>query len=132
MVPSPLHRVDYVILPCRDLKAARSFYLDILGLRLVEDHEVWVRFDIGGTFLTLRPRGKWLAWQDGEIPQQTAGVQLAFRVEYDEVDRWYNHLLRRQVTIVEEPVDQAFGHRTLFFRDTEQNIIEIFAELGSR
>jgi hypothetical protein len=35
----------------------------------------------------------------------------------------------RQVVIVEAPRDQAFGHRTCFFRDSEGNVLEICAEI---
>jgi catechol 2,3-dioxygenase-like lactoylglutathione lyase family enzyme len=38
-------------------------------------------------------------------------------------------LLEKEVDIIEPPKDQEFGHRTVFFRDPEGNIIEIFAEL---
>lgn len=130
MTPTALDRIDYLILLCRDLPAAREFYLNVLGLRLVEDHPSWVRFDLGHTFLTLRPRGRWLSWDDGDVPERSASVQLAFRVTYDEVDRWYERLRRRRVEVVEQPVDQDFGHRTLFLRDPDSNVIEIFAEIG--
>jgi len=130
MAPTALRRLDYVILPCRDLAAARTFYLEVLGLPLVEDHPVWVRFDLGGSFLTLRPRGHWLAWNDGPLPAWSAAVQLAFKVDRQDVDRWYEHLRKATVEIVEAPADQDFGHRTLFARDPEGNVIEIFAEIA--
>lgn len=130
MSPRPLAQIDYVILPCRDLAAARAFYLNVLGLPLVEDHPVWVRFDLGGRCLVLRPRGRWLSWHDGAVPERSASVQLAFRVDYEDVDRWYAHLRRAKAEVIEGPSDQDFGHRTLFVRDPDANVIEIFAEIG--
>jgi hypothetical protein len=34
-------------------------------------------------------------------------------------------LAKRGVTIVSPPTDQPFGHRTLFFRDPDGNVLEI-------
>ncbi len=33
------------------------------------------------------------------------------------------------VAIVGEPTDQAWGHRTLFVRDPDGNVVEIYADL---
>jgi catechol 2,3-dioxygenase-like lactoylglutathione lyase family enzyme len=33
------------------------------------------------------------------------------------------------VAIVSGPTDQDWGHRTLFFRDPDGNVLEIYAEL---
>ncbi|MEO6623734.1 MAG: VOC family protein [Burkholderiaceae bacterium] len=38
-------------------------------------------------------------------------------------------LAERGVQIMSELTDQAFGHRTLFFRDPDGNVLEIYAEI---
>jgi catechol 2,3-dioxygenase-like lactoylglutathione lyase family enzyme len=38
-------------------------------------------------------------------------------------------LEERGVAIVSPPTDQPFGHRTLFFRDPDGNVLEIYAEI---
>lgn len=124
-----IREIDYVILPCRDVAAARRFYRDVMGLALVEDEADWVRFQVGTSFLTLRPRGPWLGWHDGDLPAGSASVQLAFRVTPEQVDACHAELLEKEVAIVEPPRDQDFGHRTLFFRDPEGNVVEIYAEI---
>lgn len=126
-----IKNLDYVILPCRDVGAARDFYLNVMQFPLATDLDDWVMFRVGSTFLTLRPRGQWLAWHDGDIEADSASVQLAFLVSYEEVDQCYRELVEQGVEIVEAPRDQDFGHRTLFFRDPENNVLEIYAELGS-
>ena len=125
-----IKNLDYAILPCRDVQAARAFYLNVMGFPLVRDHEQWVMFRVGSTFLTLRPRGPWLGWDDGDIDADSACVQLAFLVAYEEVDQCHRELVEHGVEIVDPPRDQDFGHRTLFFRDPENNVLEIYAELG--
>ena len=122
-----IREIDYVILLCRDMAEARRFYRDVMGFALVEDQEDWVRFRVGTSFLTLRPRGPWRGWHDGEALPGSASVQLAFRVSPEEVDACHGELVDKGVEIIEPPRDQNFGHRTLFFRDPEDNIVEIFA-----
>jgi catechol 2,3-dioxygenase-like lactoylglutathione lyase family enzyme len=56
-------------------------------------------------------------------------VQLAFKVEPEEVYPCYAELVERQVEILDPPRDWDYGHRTLFFRDPEGNILEIYAEI---
>jgi len=59
----------------------------------------------------------------------SAGVQLAFRVEPPEVETCFAELLQKPVEILEPPRDWDYGHRTLFFKDPEGNILEIYAEV---
>ena len=124
-----IREIDYVILPCCDLSAARTFYRDVMGFVLEEDLDDWVRFRVGSSFLTLRPRGPWRGWHDGDRPANSVSVQLAFRVDYEEVDRCHAALTKQGVAVVDPPKDQAFGHRTLFFKDPEGNVLEIYAEI---
>jgi catechol 2,3-dioxygenase-like lactoylglutathione lyase family enzyme len=56
-------------------------------------------------------------------------LQLAFRVAPHEVDECAATLAERKVSIVSPPTDQTFGHRTLFFRDPDGNVLEIYAEI---
>jgi glyoxylase I family protein len=121
-------QIDYVILPCRDMRKMRDFYLNVMRFALVEDQESWVKFQVGSGFLTLRPRGQWRGWHDGDMAPGTVGVQVAFRVAYDEVDQCHAELVERGVEVVDPPRDQAFGHRTLFFKDPDGNALEIYAE----
>lgn len=60
---------------------------------------------------------------------QSPGVQLAFRVEPDEVSQCYEQLVQKGVTILDPPADQPRGHRTVYFADPEGNILEVYAEI---
>ena len=62
-------------------------------------------------------------------PAGGASLQLAFKVEPAEVDACADELVRHSVTILSPPTDQPFGHRTLFFRDPDGNLLEIFADI---
>jgi catechol 2,3-dioxygenase-like lactoylglutathione lyase family enzyme len=125
-MPTHLHSLDYVILLCEDLTVMKSFYHEVLGFPIERDWEDWIELRAGMVMLTLRRRGR---PYDGPGLRGAAGVQLAFRVEPHEVDEWHAHLLRKQVEILEPPRDQEYGHRTLFFKDPEGHILEIYANI---
>ena len=125
-MPGKLRTIDYVILLCDDLTATKAFYHEILGLPIKRDWGNWIELRAGAVLLTLRPRGR---PYDGPGATGSAGVQLAFRVEPPEVETWYRELLLNQVEILEPPRDRDYGHRTLFFKDPEGNILEIYAEI---
>lgn len=125
-----IHNCDYVVLLCRDLPKTRAFYRDVMGFALEHDSEHWVSFRVGATLLTLRPRGPAPAWDDGPALEGSAAVQLAFRVPPPSVDSCHQELVAHGVPIVRPPADlPAWRHRTLFFRDPEDNVIEIYAEI---
>jgi catechol 2,3-dioxygenase-like lactoylglutathione lyase family enzyme len=46
-----------------------------------------------------------------------------------EVEICHRELLARHVEILDPPRDMDYGHRTLFFRDPEGNILEIYADI---
>ena len=124
-----IRSVDYIIVLCDDLGSMRRFYTDMLGFALHDEGEDWVGLQVGSLFLGLRPRGR---AYDGPSPASgTASVQLSFRVPPADVDVAYRSLLDHGVSIIEQPTSQdaAWGHRTLFFRDPENNILEIYADI---
>jgi catechol 2,3-dioxygenase-like lactoylglutathione lyase family enzyme len=65
------------------------------------------------------------------MPVSSAAVQLAFRVPPSAVDGCHTELVARGVRILREPTDLAspWHHRTVFFADPEDNVLEIYAEL---
>lgn len=124
-----IRNLDYTILLCRKMTETRAFYEDVMGFPVELDLEDWVSFRVGATLLTLRPRGRGPAWDDGPSVPGSAAVQLAFRVPPPAVDACHAELVAKGVTIVREPTDlPEWRHRTLFFRDPEDNVIEIYAE----
>ena len=104
----------------------KTFYHEILGFPVYRDWENWIELRVGAVLLTLRKRGR---PYDGQKYPHSASLQLAFRVSSHEVDECYNELLQKQVEIIEPPRDQNYGHRTLFFKDPEGNILEIYADI---
>jgi lactoylglutathione lyase len=121
-----IHTLDYVILLCQDIALMKFFYHEMLGFPVERDWADWIEMRLGAVLLTLRKRGR---PYDGQKTSGSAGVQLAFRVAPAQVDTCYAELLAKQVEILEAPRDWDYGHRTLFFKDPEGNILEIYAEI---
>jgi catechol 2,3-dioxygenase-like lactoylglutathione lyase family enzyme len=87
----------------------------------------WIEYRVGENTLVLaKPH---LTAADVPTPSDGASLQLAFEVSADEVDQCADELVRQGVNLLSPPTDQAFGHRTLFFRDPDGNLLEVFAEI---
>lgn len=127
-----IRNLDYTIIFCRHIEPMKQFYRDTLEFPLVKDFGTWVEFQVGGVLLTLNTRG---SGYDGVRERHGAAgdgaaLQLAFRVEPPEVDECYTELLQKGVAIVQEPTTHPqTRHRTVFFTDPENNLLEIYAEV---
>jgi catechol 2,3-dioxygenase-like lactoylglutathione lyase family enzyme len=129
--PSPfqsIRSIDYTVIIVRDMAAMRRFYEGILRFSLTRELSAgWIEFQIGGNTLALsRPHR---TAKDAPTPAGSAALQLAFKVAPDDVDRCADELLWWGVDLVEPPTNQSFGHRTLFFRDPDGNLLEVYAEI---
>ena len=123
-----IRATDYTVILVRDMAAMRRFYEDVLCFPMTRELAAgWIEYRIGGNTLVLARPGR-LA-KDAPTPAGSASLQLAFRVAAADVDRCAEESLRHGVELVEPPTDQPFGHRTLFFRDPDGNLLEVYAEI---
>jgi lactoylglutathione lyase len=124
----PLRSLDYTVIYVRQMARMRAFYEQTLRLPLHRELSPrWIEFRIGSTILALAvPGGR---FNDPAPPIGALSLQLAFRVAPHEVAVCAETLAARGVEGLSGPTDQAFGHRTLFFRDPDGNVLEIYAEI---
>ncbi|WP_299472255.1 VOC family protein [uncultured Roseibium sp.] len=126
-----IRSIDYVIVLCDDWKKMRAFFIDIFNFEIEQEEEGhFIAFRVGTLFLALRPRGR--AYDGPRKSDGSAGIQLSFRVPPADVDLAYQALTDKGIDVIEPPTNQDFPHRTLFFRDPENNVIEIFADIHPR
>ena len=129
--PSPfqaIRAIDYTVIFVRDLAAMRRFYEDVLRFPLARELSAgWIEYRVGGNTLALARPSRTAA--DAPTPAGSASLQLAVRVLPTEVDQCADELLRHGVALLSPPTDQSFGHRTLFFRDPDGNLLEVYAEI---
>jgi catechol 2,3-dioxygenase-like lactoylglutathione lyase family enzyme len=123
-----IRAIDYTVIYVRDLATMRRFYEDVLQLKVIRELTPrWIEYRIGPNTLALALPG--LTAKDDPVPKNTAALQLAFKVARDEVDACAAELTQQGIALVLPPTDQPFGHRTLFFRDPDGNMLEVYAEI---
>lgn len=123
-----IRAIDYTVIFVRDMDAMRHFYETVLGFSLQRVLSLgWIEFRIGGNTLALAVPSRTAS--DHPVPLGSAALQLAFKVSVAEVDACASELVRRGIDLVSPPTDQSFGHRTLFFRDPDGNLLEVFADI---
>jgi lactoylglutathione lyase len=107
----------------------RRFYAEVMRFDLYFEilDGAWVEFRVGGNILALCKPG--LVIPDETLPIGTASTHLAFRVRREEVDAAEAALRAVGVPIVAPATDQPWAHRTLFFRDPDGNLLEIYADI---
>ena len=123
-----IRAIDYTVIFVRDMAAMCSFYEDVLGFPLLRElSPSWIEYRVGDNTLALaRPS---LTAADVPTPSGSASLQLAFKVSAPEVDQCADELVRHGVNPLSPPTDRSFGHRTLFFRDPDGNLLEVFADI---
>lgn len=125
---SAIRSIDYTVIFVRDLAAMRRFYEEVLCFPLSRELSAgWIEYLIGDNTLALARPSRTAA--DAPTPAGSASLQLAFKVSPAEVDACADELVRKGVALLSPPTDQPFGHRTLFFRDPDGNLLEVYAEI---
>lgn len=123
-----IRAIDYTVIFVRDMAAMRRFYENVLGFPLLRELSPnWIEYGLGGNTLALATPGRTAA--DAPVPRGTASLQLAFKVSATEVDACAGELVSQGIALLSPPTNQPFGHRTLFFRDPDGNLLEVYAEI---
>ncbi len=125
-----IRALDYTILYTRDITAMRKFYEEIMQFEFRQAAgDGWVEFKVGNNILVLTSEPAGGLFREAMPALGVGSVQLAFRVAPKTVDACAEELWVAEVEIIGEPTDQPWGHRTLFFRDPDNNILEIYADI---
>lgn len=130
------HRLAYVALIIRDYDEAISFYVDILGLGLLEDtylpeqdkRWVLVQPDGGGTSILLARAVN--DAQKAAIGKQSGGRVFLF-LETDDLQADLRRLRRHGVKIIREPTNESYG-KVAVFNDLYGNSWDLIERHQSR
>ena len=124
---SQIRQIDYTVIFTRDLPAMRHFYESVMEFPLLRVlNERWIEYRVGSTTLALTVHGR---FGDPPPAQGALSLQLAFRVSPQAVADCAAALAAKGVSLISPLTDHAFGHRTIFFRDPDGNVLELYAEI---
>lgn len=125
-----VHGVLETALYVEDVERAARFYEDLFGFqKLFEDgracafsvagRQVLLLFKRGGT---LRP----ISFSGGVVPPHNGSGQLhfAFSIAASELEPWEKRLSEKGIAI-ESRVRWELGGQSLYFRDPDQNLVEL-------
>jgi catechol 2,3-dioxygenase-like lactoylglutathione lyase family enzyme len=123
-----IRHLDYTILFARDMDAMRDFYGSVMEFEVNRDlSRGWIEYRVGSNLVALTEHG--VMFDDPKPQKGALSAQLAFRVTREQVDECAEALTAKGVELVSGPADQPWGHRTLFFRDPDGNVLEIYADI---
>lgn len=115
---------------CEDLERASRFYEEVFGWKRMDGDDRLRAYGVArGSVLLLFKRGatrEHVTLPGGVIPPHDgmAGGHMAFAITAGEWDMWVRRLAERGIRI-EQTVNWPRGGRSLYFRDTEQNLVEL-------
>lgn len=118
-----------------DLRVAREFYEDILGLPVIKADDRLCAYDVSGkSVLLLFARGATVEGAvDGgnEIPPHDAQgrIHFAFETTHSGLEDWVRHLEANDVTILSR-TSWMRGGSSIYFRDPDDNLLEMAASPG--
>ena len=125
---SQIRQIDYTVIFARDMGAMRLFYETVMEFQLLRAlSDRWIEYRVGSTTLALTAHGA--RFNDTPPEQGMLSVQLAFRVPPQAVAECAAALEAKGIRLISPLTDHPFGHRTIFFRDPDGNVLEIFAEI---
>jgi catechol 2,3-dioxygenase-like lactoylglutathione lyase family enzyme len=125
---SQIRQIDYTVIFARDMDAMRRFYETVMEFPLLRTlGDGWIEYRVGATTLALTTHGR--RFNDPPPAQGALSLQMAFRVAPQMVADCAAALAAKGVELISPLTDQPWGHRTIFFRDPDGNVLEIFAEI---
>jgi lactoylglutathione lyase len=68
-------------------------------------------------------------FNDAKTPEGALSAQLAFRVTRDQIDQCAEEPTAKGIKLESGPTDQPWAHCTIFFRDPDGNVVEIYADI---
>ncbi len=124
-----MKRLNSICLITPDVRRLREFYQSVLDVA-AEGDDVFTTFSTPGAALTLfSTQGL-----EGMVPglMADAGAGTCFlEFEVEDVDKDYERLKALNVTVVKPPTTQPWGVRSVWFRDSDGNLVNFYARVAN-
>lgn len=115
MTQGLVNELNIVIIHTPDLEAAKTFYRDVMGLRVENETPAFLLIE------SVDGKGSTLGVGVGEPSQ--SGPEIWWRTE--NTDALHAMLVSKGVRILEEPKDEPFG-RSVSFADPAGNVLNAY------
>lgn len=123
-----IRHLDYTVLFARNMPAMRNFYENVMEFELQRElTPQWIEYRVGSCILALTERG--LMFHDEPTARGALSCMMAFRVAPDQIGQCAAALEEKGITLESGPIDQPWKHRTIYFRDPDGNVLEIYADI---
>jgi catechol 2,3-dioxygenase-like lactoylglutathione lyase family enzyme len=125
-----LKHISAISLFVEDLPAARAFYVDVFDVPVVyeDDNCAVVKFDsVLVNLLQVAHAPEIIA--PGVVAPRDAGLRFQISIWVADVDAVAAHLRQRGVTILQGPMDRAWGMRTVNFVDPAGHSWEVAQQI---
>jgi catechol-2,3-dioxygenase len=111
-----------------DLDSMKRFYVDILGLPLVQEEKGKLVFLQAGKTMLLIFNPDRTRVDNDKLPTHGAGppasIHFAMEIEEQDYPRWKELLAKNRIS-VEKDVNWKGASRSLYFRDPAGNLVEL-------
>ena len=125
-----LRSVGAITLFVEDLQRAKSFYRDLFDLPAVWEDESSAVFKLDNTVINvLDVSAAPELIKPGAVAGPGAGSRFMLSIWVDDADAVCAELERRGVTLLNGPIDRAWGKRTAAFADPGGHIWEIAQDI---
>ena len=122
--------IDAITLFTEDLERSKAFYRDVFGLPLYFEDDNSAVFKLDNTLINLlRTAAAHDLIAPATVATADAGARAQFTIGVDDVDAVCAELARRDVHLLNGPMDRPWGIRTASFADPGGHIWEIAAPL---
>jgi catechol 2,3-dioxygenase-like lactoylglutathione lyase family enzyme len=111
-------------LPVKNVEASKRFYRDLIGLKVIEETDSQVHFDLGTIRLSLRPKepaNGSTKGGDHDGQQQ----RLVFVVE-NQIEDVYADLAKRGVKLKPKKIVEEAGGKSAWFDDPDGHVIYLW------
>lgn len=122
--------LNSVCIITQDVHRLRDFYQSVLEVA-AEGDDIFVTFSIPGASLSLFSL-QGLEEMCPGLMTDSGGGTCFLEFEVEDVDKEYERLKELDVRVVKPPTTQPWGVRSVWFRDTDGNLINFYWRIESR
>jgi catechol 2,3-dioxygenase-like lactoylglutathione lyase family enzyme len=121
-----LNNVEVITLFVEDLLAAKAFYRDVFGLKVIFEDQVSAVVTLQNLMINLLhvSEARELI-EPATVADRQAGARLLLTIAVDDANAVCAELQRHGVKLLSGPIDRPWGRRTAAFADPAGNLWEI-------